>query len=37
MKRAKLRKQESLQRFLKSHREKKEALRREVENWKVVV
>jgi len=36
MRRAKAKKQESLQRFLKSHREKQEALRREVEQWKVV-
>jgi hypothetical protein len=36
MKRAKLKKQESLQRFLKARREKQEALKREVEQWKVV-
>lgn len=35
-KRAKAKKQESLQRFLKSYQEKREAQRREVEQWKVV-
>jgi hypothetical protein len=34
--RAKQRKRESLQRFLTSRKEKQEALKREVENWKVV-
>jgi len=36
IKRAKLKKRESLNRFLKSRKEKQEAMKREVENWKVV-